>query len=101
MTHEEYLQLVQGSEVFKALEESFQKRILTAKGEEQARYIQIFTTERNGILAARKELVEKNAETVKDFEVGTKKATRKYLASSEKRERGAETNEAENLLNSI
>ncbi|MBU1953730.1 hypothetical protein KKH03_02025 [Patescibacteria group bacterium] len=101
MTHEEYIQLVQSSEVFRALEESFQKIILAAKDEEQDRYIQIFMTEHNGILAAQKALAESNEAVLRDFDAKVKKTGKEFIKTAEVSERASAAAKAEDLLNSV
>ena len=101
MTRKEYVELLEGSEVFKSLDPDFQERILKAKGEDRKRYEDIYTTERDAILEAQKELMEKNIEIVKKFETDSKKSKKDFFKKSEERERLSDENEAEELLKSI
>lgn len=101
MKQSEYLKLVQESAVFNELDEDFQNRILNAEGEEKARYEHIFTTERNGILAAKKEMIDRNTQVVREFQMATKKTSRDFMKNAEARERTSESKKADELLDKI
>ena len=101
MTQEEYLNLLKSSEAFKGLEADFQKIIVNAKGAEKIRYEEIFTSERDAILEAKQELMEKNAEVMKKFDTDKKKAKKDFMHVTETKVRKNEEKEAEDLLNSL
>lgn len=101
MTHDEYVQLVNASEVFQKLEEDFQQEILKAEGAEQERYIQIFQTERDGIAAAQKEFIESTEKIVDTLEQDLQKEKRDFLKVAESDLRKSEEQGAEKLLDSL
>lgn len=101
MHPDDYTQLVKSSEVFRSLDKDFQKVILSARGDEQKRYAQIFITEKNGIMAAKKELLDRNNEVIAEMDAHIKKTKKEYLQGSEKRQRAGDEKKAEKLINSI
>lgn len=101
MNHDEYIQLVKGSEVFRNLSEDLQNEILKAEGADKDRYIKIFFTERNGILAARKELIETVHMVTEDFGKKAKKLKKEYVKGAETRQQESDVEGAEALLDSI
>lgn len=101
MTKEEYLKLVQSSEAFKGLDSALQKKILDADGRDRESYLQIFLSEKNSIIAARRELIKTTGEVVKTLEKDAKKAKRDFLKDAEEGEKDASEDNAEALLNSL
>ncbi len=101
MTRDDYLQLVQSSEVFQGLDPDFQKRIMNAQGEEMERYMHIFHTEKNGILAAKKDLIARNEQVLQEFEMGAKKMRRGFMKDAEAKDRQTEAQQAAKLLDTM
>ena len=101
MTQEEYEKLINSSEVFKSLDPATQKAVLTAEGVNRKHYERIFTEEKEAVMAAKREVIERNAEITKEFTDGVKKDRKEYFVESEKSERENEEKEAEDLLNNI
>lgn len=101
MNYDEYVQLVKASEVFQKLNEDFRKEILKAAGSEKDRYIKIFQTERNGIIAAQKDFIQSTHTIVDTLENEMKKTKKTFLKSVEAHSKDTENNQAEALLDSM
>ncbi|MBD3328857.1 hypothetical protein GF340_06200 [Candidatus Peregrinibacteria bacterium] len=96
-----YEDLVKGSIVFQQLGEEIQEMILNAKGEEQERYERIFTIEREGILRAKKDLLERNNLVVKNFTLQVKLIKKEKLKEDESIARQKEEEKGEALLDQL
>ena len=101
MTQEEYLKLVHESEAFKVMDPELQQKILVATGEPMVKYTAIFTEEKEFILAAKKELIEKNDEVLKNMGVDMKKLSKDYLKKAEDSTQKKDEQGAEDLLKTI
>ena len=80
MTNEEYIQMITDSDVYKNLDATLQETIIKAEGNDKLRYEQIFLTERNGILAAKKDLIERNGMVIRGMELEMKTVRRGLFA---------------------
>lgn len=96
-----YKDLVKGSIVFQQLGEEIQEMILNATGEEQERYERIFTIEREGILRAKKDLLERNNLVVKNFTLQVKLIKKEKLKEDETIARQKEEAKGEALLDQL
>ena len=101
MTKEEYLKLVHGSGAFNVMDPDLQQKILVAKGAEKEKYTTIFTEERDFILAAKKELIEKNEAVLKNMGADMKKLSKDYLKKAESSAQQQDEKGADDLLKSI
>ena len=101
MEDQEYKKMLEESTAFKDLDKETQRRILEAKGDERTTYVEIFQSEKNSIMEAKKELIEKNEEVVKNL--GTDMATTKkdFLRPAEAKVQDDDEREAADLLESL
>ena len=101
MTREEYLQLVNNSEVYKKLNEEIRKRIIDANEEQMAAYVKMLTDAQSVLDHAKEELVESNAKVIKDLESNIKKIKKDKLKSDEVRAEKADAKKGEELLGEL
>ncbi len=101
MTQQEYLQLVHRSEAFKAMDQNLQQKMLKAEGAEMEKYAAVLQDERNLIYSAKKEMVNRNEQALKDMGTDMKKFEKDYLKTSETLEKKNDEKSAEDLLKSI
>lgn len=101
MTQPEYIELVTTSDVFNKLSKDMQKKIVKAKGEDMMRYEQIFVTEKNGILTAKKELIMRNDQVVKSFTMEVKTIMKKKAVDDEDRSNKNDERNEEKLLSEL
>ncbi len=101
MNDTQYQQLLEESEAFSRLSKDLQKKIMKSEGQEREQYMQIFVTERRGILAAQRELTHSHEETLRTFEVKAEQEKRKFLHVSEQQEREDEVEKIENMLDTF
>ena len=101
MNKADYLKLVNSSEVFQHLDEEMQQTVLNAEGAELEKFAAIFQEENDLILAAKKELLEKNEAVLKAMGVDMQQLSKKYLTALEEEVKQADENEAESLLKGI
>lgn len=101
MTREEYLQLVNRSASFKAMDPTTQQKVLHAEEEEMQKYIQIFSEENAFIQKAAQNLTQKNEQVLKNFDQQVKQINHDHLIVAEKSSQEADEKAAENLLNNL
>jgi len=101
MTREEYLQLVQRSEAFKAMDQALQQKMLKAEGSEMEKFAAVLQDERKLIYSAKKEMVDRNEQALKDMGTDMKKFEKDYLKTNEMNEKKNDDKNAEDLLKSM
>lgn len=101
MKKKEYLQLIENSRAFKALDKDLQQKLLNAKGAEMEKFGAILKDEQYLMYSAKKELVERNEQALKDMGTKMRQFKKNYLKMTESAERKKEEQTAENLLQSL
>lgn len=101
MTDAQYQQLLRESEAFSELDESLRSRILKADGDERKRYLEILLREKNGKKEGLASLKEDVKAVARDLDQDLEKGRKQLLQEAEEADRTEETNEAENLLDSL
>lgn len=98
MTKQEYLDLVQNSEIFKSFDAELQKTVLEATDEEMTKYAAIFVNAHSVLNKAKKEFIEENNKIIERFTLEVKNIKKAKFAADEKRSVREDQKAEENLL---
>lgn len=101
MTHDEYRQLLQHSELFQSLPKDGQKRMLEAQGAERDQFIQSIKDSDQFLDGAKREMVEKNEKAVKNFQAEMKTLRKDKRVADEARTTKKEQAAGQKLLEEL